>query len=594
MQKVFLALGFFIVSIVMLFCNQVHPAKYTLSPYASCPTLGWLGIFLAITISVVIIIKAENKKGWSFYSAAALLLYSSVFIILLPYISGYCFSNWADHLTHVAHIQYICNKGHIVSQEIFCSPSPGNIYPLVHILSAVMSIISGVQPWMVVFFIPVLFYLFFILSSFLLGRLIYTEERIAVFAFLSSTVLFCYYYAEIFPFGYGLLLFPFCLYTFFKYCNDHTVGFGVMAFLLYASMPFMHIISSILLITISLVIFCFNWIASKIIPAGNSSAFSLRGINIIFVAAIVLLVWEWKIPWLWKATVENVANLMTSRHEGKSMVAFANEVFGKLNMDITDRLLLFLTLYGHLAVVMLLAMLSFASIIFLKGKHVRNIQQTTGFMLIFALAVIVQGIDYIRPLTTLTSGRFLYLILALVPVICCYFMALLVFYSPKMKPVVTTILLGIIIIGIISVYPSPSTIRPNSWVSKGEYSLASFFFSHRNPAYTTEGINIHLINIRFKDLFLGPDKERLAGNYEGMPEHFGYGQVRRLGENYQGNAYLPISCFDRIYPRIWPTGKFDEADFARLYHDNSLALVFSNGDNNLWYIKSLQSGGAKN
>ena len=139
---------------------------YEISVYSAMPAMIWILFSVAITGGIAIVVyqvtAGHERKGGDWWQIGLLLiLLNSVVIILLPYLRGYAFSGPGDHLYHLGSVKDIIWTG---------STTLGNIYPITHILISQFSSILNISPEIMINFIGPLFYLLFVLFTYLLSK----------------------------------------------------------------------------------------------------------------------------------------------------------------------------------------------------------------------------------------------------------------------------------------------------------------------------------------------------------------------------------------------------------------------------------------
>ncbi len=131
---------------------------------------------------------------------------------------------------------------------------------------------------------------------------------------------------------------------------------------------------------------------------------------------------------------------------------------------------------------------------------------------------------------------------------------------------------------LLSLYPSPLTMRPNDQTCISDLAGMEFIISKKNIEIKTATILTPVF--RYADLLYGKDY-RLSRNdlYNDLilPDHFGFctGDFMPI----DNDRYLILTEFDKVsYIKIWPNiNRFNKCDFHRL--DNSLNIdkIYSNG-----------------
>ena len=209
--KILISFGFLFVIIAqyLILVNVPHNIP-SLSIYSEVNIFYWIFYILALLIGTLTVFEGLNSNYWKL--GILIIVLSNLTIILLPLLKGYVFSGSGDHLTHLALVKDILITGHVTTS---------NVYPATHILISNIYYLSKIPLQFLINIISPIFYLLFIIFTYLLAKELIDKEP-AIIATLVSTVLTMYYYVQIFPMGYAFLLFPFFFYIYFK--NDKKKG----------------------------------------------------------------------------------------------------------------------------------------------------------------------------------------------------------------------------------------------------------------------------------------------------------------------------------------------------------------------------------
>jgi len=224
----------------------------------------------------------------------------------------------------------------------------------------------------------------------------------------------------------------------------------------------------------------------------------------------------------------------------------------------------------------------------------------------FLLVTAVCLIDYVRPLTALSSGRITFLLPALFPPL----VGIALYQIGKMRHnegealpksplrfrkgnVWRTIVIGLIIavcsvIGIFAIYPSPYTYRPYWGVSHADEAGGYWLVEQGDPAVKavclgTASPDRYAVALWGTQVITYPHLDR----NEHVPNHFGYSECQTLGESFEGDRYLGTrekfveALYTELYPQI---GRFDRDDFAELDGDFSVDKLYNNNEVQIWYV----------
>ena len=594
-----------IVGVVLIARN---PAKgYELSIYSSLSPLTWVLLIIPIVGGIGIIIhqvtiRHEERGNW-WQIGLLLVLLSNLIIVLLPYLKGYAFSCGGDHLSHLGYVNDILISGNIAASDI---------YPITHILVAQLSSTLNISPEMMMNFPGPVFYLLFVLFSYLLSKELLPKPA-AILATTASTVLFCYYYNQVFPMGFAFITFPLIFYLYFKYLRSKSVSLAILLIVLVVLVVFFHPVASFLLTVALIVMGLSNPLVSRHYLSKAESGHSFLAqtqqvsLSLPLISFITLMLWIRQNYSVWNSAVTSVIGWFGSELFVKPMTEMALEAFNKLGLGIIGQLELFVKMYGHYFIYAVLIII--AIIMLARGKlnlshtNRRSIALYSGLFLLVAVACLI---DYVRPLTTLSSGRITHLLPALFPPL----VGIALYRIGKTKrnegeappesprrfhkgKAWRTMAVGLILticslIGIFAIYPSPYTYRSYWGVSHAEVSGANWLLEQGDPSIKAVALGTAPLR-RFAHALWGTqvtDYPREDRN-EHVPDHFGYTDCQTLGESFEGDKYVRTReryievLYTELYPQI---GRFSRGDFAELERDSSVDKLYNNGEMQVWYV----------
>jgi len=594
-------LSFAMVALVII---NKHPITGSeLSIYGSLSPQVLLFLIAPVLVGIGIIIYGVHQNQNIWLIGLLLILYSNLILVLLPYLKGYYFSDGMDNIFHLGYIRDIINTGHF---------GIDNTYPAVHIFTTELSAVLALSPDFVINIIGPMFYILFVLFTFMCAKEIMPIQA-AILAATASTVLSCYYYTEIFPYGFALIMFPFIFFLYFRYLKTNTVGIAILLIIMIALIAIFHPVASLSL-TIALLLLEFGkWIFRKFYGKQREKSYqhSHQGerINLTFptISFCFLAIWTWVHPNLWNAAAENVKDLFTGTVVVQPLVTFAQENLNKLGLGISGELLLLVRLYGTTFIYLGLSLIA---IIIIFKKIVITEYDNLMKMFIYSIAffpfVIIWLIDYVKPLTTLSSGRLIYAATLFFPLLAG--LTLYKLGKPltnnnqrnnvnpifRMAGNIVPSIIVLLILAVCSVqtifslYPSPSIYQPFPGISHAYFQGEAWLVQNGNPntrvlnLYTTSPESIASA-IWGTEPKIYPETNPLT-----IPFHFGYASNQTLGQSFKGDTYLfLISSNKLLYTNIWPqVGRLTLNDFTKLEEDPSVDSIYSNGEAQDYYIHS--------
>ena len=325
---------------------------------------------------------------------------------------------------------------------------------------------------------------------------------------------------------------------------------------------------------------------------------------------VTLMLWIWKKYWVWNYSIVSVAGWFHAELLKDPMTEKAAEAFEKLGLDTSGQLELFVGMFGHYFIYLGLSLIAIGAIA--RRGFVSPSDDNRGIFLysvFFVPATAIWLTDYIMPLTTLSSGRIIWLVTALFPT----FVGLALYRiggletneiekeirgdvglnSGKTVRELGVILIIIIcsVIGIFAIHPSPLTLQANWATSYAMVDGQRWLLERGDP-------NINVLNSgttspgRYADALFGigtternyPSAIRNEQNYDHFNYNLGYAT---FGESFEGNRYMILreNFIKLLYTELYPKmGRFNSDDLYRLRLDPSNDKLYTNEDTQILYI----------
>lgn len=583
--KGLLIISFMLFSIVTLFISQYSSNGYNLSIYNNLPFPSVVILSVLVLVGILVTLNCYKKENTLWKLGLLLVILCNFVILLLPYLTGYTYSSNSDHLTHIGFIKDILNTSNLNSYL------DKNIYPLTHILVVEIKLFTKLSVEKIAFFIGPLFYLLFLFYTYIFSRKLTPKSKI--FAILASTVLFCYFFKEIFPMGFAFLTYPLIFYVYYNYHTKKNISYAILTLILLGIMPFFHPIAAIFIPFILLIFEIVNHYINIIFLKNKYHKISF---TLIFFSLIIVTMWMWQITWLWKTSVLNVVNFLNFDLLSQPFVNKASESFNKLGLNNIQILELFIRIYGSIALFSILAMISALKIII--NKEVTSNKNRFMYFLsfVFLFCSLLWILDYVHPLTGLTSGRIIWLVIPLFPIfvgISLYKIFNSNFLSEKNSFIIVFLMISLSsLIAMYSIYPSPQIYQFNTAVSPSEIDGAKWFISNSNG--TGSALTLGYVPIyRYENAIEGTSLTKMdRANLNGINDHFNYTKSSAIGDNYNKNEYLVIrenfliSIYTSIYKNLQ---KFNAEDFNKLNSDPTVSQIYENGNINILFIRPVES-----
>ena len=469
-----------VIALIAILKNPIHGSE--LSIYSSLFPLNIFFLILPVMGGIGLVIQGLYKQNHNWQIGLLLIVLTGLIIALLPYLKGYQFSDGGDQLTHFGFTKDILNTGHISGYDI---------YPVTHCLIAPLAMISKIQPEILINFIGPLFYLMFILFTFLFSREVLPKPA-AILATVCSTVLSCYYYTELFPMGFALAFFPLIFYLFFSNLRKREPVSTLLLIALVILMTFFHPVTSLLLTVALLLMECGNLIYTRFISSPKES--DVFSPNIPMISFYCLVLWIWYRFNVWNDAVSNIASWFNSQLFVQPMTAIAEDSFSKLGLDTFQRMMIIAQTYGHILIFLFLSVIAVLLIIrnkmMLEKEPRRNI---TAYSIFFLPALAIWLVDYIRPLSQLSSGRMIWVVITLFPMLTGYTLYRLggktldgnrhpgkSYFNGIRSASIGLIIVVCSLFGIFSYYPSPIIYQPYGGISHSDFAGESWLVLNGN------------------------------------------------------------------------------------------------------------------
>lgn len=593
---------FILLAIILIKQNPV--AGYELSIYSPLPVTVWVFLLGSIIGGIILVVNqaanSSKKTGNWWQIGLLLILLSNLVIVLLPYLRGYAFSCSGDHLSHLGYVKNILQTGTLTT---------GNVYPITHIIIFQLSSILGISEEIVINFIGPLFYLLFVLFTYLLSREILPKTA-AILATTASTVLYCYYYNQVFPMGFAFITTVLVFYLYFNYLNHKSVAFATVLIVTGCLIVFFHPVTSFMLIVALVVMESGKILFDRIFITGRGRISQVNQISLILplLFFVILMIWIWAKYSVWSYSVSSVAGWFNAELLTKPMSEIALESFDKLGLSTLGILELFIRMYGHYFIYLVLSLIAIESIVrkcfisFSDDNH-----SIFLYSILFMPMTAIWLTDYIRPLTTLSSGRIIWFMTALFPTLVglgLYRIGRMEiervgkdtrggFISDKGKTIgaLSVILILIIcsVIGIFAIYPSPLILQTNWASSYAMIDGQEWLLENGDP-------NVNVLTIgspapqRYADALWGNTARKYPGadKNEQFQDHFNYHLgYTTFGQSIEGGRYIILreNYINLLYKQLYlKVGRFNDDDFFRFKLDPSVNKLCTNEDTQILYV----------
>lgn len=594
---------FILISAVLVVIISTPPATgYEISIYDAYPISFWVLLITTIACGIVILIhQAFDEKLSRWWMAGfSVILFSNLLILLLPVARGYVTFGRADVLAHIGYIAEILFTGH------FPLTGPkADYYPALHILCADLSLATGLTPEQLAELIPVLFFMFYIISIYLLAKEVATHWRqVLLITTFGSLLLFQHNVGNVMlaPAVQCFYLCPFTLFLFFKTQKiGNNLSHALPFILTLLFLPLFHPgEGSAFMILIFMCLGFSSWLYRRIKKTNQvdeTSVMLSRSISFFMPGLILFTIW-----FVWFSSFFAFARTIIPiwewviYHSGPTTAINYGAILAEANLSSIEFMKLFFKMYGQIAIHCLFGLVISIAV---WNRFLMPKKKITPPLFIFSILFIVFGIllfvaffsniwvNYNRAMryviftATFLNGFGLYCL------------------SKKRYKKISTIFLTITLIiitclGVFNTFPSPLTIASNSQVTKMEMTGTSYFL-----AYQDNNLPVHHFSfdpVRFISALIGHQNITQNILSATLPiDHFGYAENKTYGESYAINSYFVDSQISRLfYPILYPEyenlWRFTPRDFQKLDHyDPSVSRTYSNGEFWVYYVQGTGS-----
>lgn len=609
-QEILIIIAFLSITLSLMIIDFSGSAKgYEISIYQAYPVYLWFLVILNLFcgISIVVYQSFQKKPSNIWVTALIALVWMNAIIIILPFFRDYFIMGRGDVLSHIGFAKEILGSGYFEASGIFGE----NLYPLLHIFMVEFYYFTGIGLNLQTQILPLIYYLFFILSLYLLGREITKSSAKTILILAFGSILFLQFETSMLsPSIEGFYLLPFLIYLFYKTRSSmgKVIEYDLIFVLYLIFVPFFHPGElTLFLILILALIYVSARLYSLIQEraANNRLKLSLnRDSSSIFLLLIVVwLIWFTSFS-SFLVRAKMVLDWFL-KEVGTTNMDLYFSILGTANLSISNFISLALNLYGQYILFFILALV--ISIFVLKGiifhkdeddlkKLDLNIFTYVIIFLFFAGFVLLSfvgliGVEFNRVLK--------YEMLIAIILIGMYL------YShfqnrQNMKRwgliFIISFLMITGVIGLFNAYPSPLTKTANYQTTDMELTGQNWFINYRDPSLIIDdNINYYYGQIlRFNDAIKGVkfNMNNKSIIYTG-PDHFNYKNKTFYGETYDSNwYYIDMTLLRIAYPELYPgyenKWRYTPADYLKFDKtDKTVYNIYNNGDFRVFYIRGV-------
>jgi hypothetical protein len=557
-----------VLTVMLLVITTQRSSGYELSIYAGLNVYAFVPLALAAVVSYVWVIRG---RLWAFNTITMIFCVMNVIFISLPSIKGYYMLGQADSSSFVGYVVDILRNGTTYYNDF---------YPLAHILVSQLSLILGTEPRVVLAILsPVMWGIFALGTSLAAKQIEHHHDPLTAGVVRGLACVFWLpaFFGYTLPFFMTLELSAIVVYLLlWSFTTSRTLVLIILLF----SMPLYHPLTAVLLMISMLA-------ASALVTRPFSVIFRRRSVLI----AVTLGAWIVYFAWF-RDVVTAVSNMFTA----EARITGVAQTLGKLNLSLIGTIELGAKLYGHGALALGLAVLSYP----IMAKYAKgNARLRTKLRILYPFAIVSSASTFMfllvgnigftpfrfywfAVLSSLPAAiwTFLYLVRRIRDVRLARFLAL-------------TIIVLLWVSSLASLYPSPYVITPNDQVTY-EMMHSMHWIQEYHPSYRLAVAPFNSYST--KDLYISvsgwSEYETQKGYRELspiLPDHLAYGnvdQIRALYASTKGPIYVTYdTSVTRIYQELYPQlQRYTPEDIQVFLSNPSVGKICDNGESQVSVI----------
>ncbi len=604
--KITVIIAFTFIILALMIISRTSPASgYEISIYDVYPWYFWFFMIISIFLGQVIVLKdiffpaSDENYRLCFLGFMAIVI-PIIILLFIPYIRGYPTYGRGDHLTHIGMVKDILQIGFIDKNDI---------YPNLHILTAILTQVCGCKLIGVVNTLSRFFFFLSPISIYIFFRIIFkkkNELKIAL-VFASSFLFFGNLSNYLAQCPQSFLITPFILYLYFKKgISEKNVGFSILFIIFIVGYILYHPLNSLLLtltlICLLVAVNVYLKLKGNHLTDDSKRAIKEKSFGAILFMIFIFVAWYFSFSYIIGSFQKVFSSIFVDTGTGSF---FERQVIivSTYEPRILDIVELAVYKYGLYIIISLLAIVSLIYVFIKWYKNKEKFKLRFSFLssglvfLIFGILsagalfmdVIVGWKRFIRwavffsfilisPVfcTILTNGKYLLGIK--------YKNGIIRLLSRSFKTVILCIILVMLLfLSIFTFYSSPNVIEANSQVTSMEWEGMKWFFYHVDEQNLIDEVGI--THFRFYDAINGckENKMNIKRRDTAPPDHFSYDNETSLGEYYNESRYVIINHLGRIfYPETYPDypekWRYNLEDFDKLLIDNTVISFYTNSN----------------
>ncbi|MBN1153247.1 MAG: hypothetical protein JXA58_08545 [Dehalococcoidia bacterium] len=551
---------------------------YESSIYAGTPTLFWVAYGTAVVVSVAVFgLRVSNSVEAAVsrtirIAALCLALLGFCSVLGLWMLRGGFFWGIGDALVHLRDTQSVIDAGHL---------SKLDLYPVVKALVAESSLVTGVDPFLLFRWFPLILGLGQLSFFYVLARRLRCSPAVTVWLLLLGCTFLGGWYVLLSPNQLGVVWWPLAIAVIVGARSVRT-GDPVLGVLTVGFLPVVHA-----LVAVGLGLVAVGFALSDYAAALLRRITKNVNRNVLFGLSAMLLCWT--VTWLsdfgvwetlWRNMLAVLAEGKDSNLDKTLAMAMQASAEGYSVIEYGFRL------YGGSIAICALALVAVLS--YLQHRMYAQEQWPVSAVAIAAIPLILVMI--LLYLVTVPFGPLRLLVLI---VVACMPAAAwqLADWSMVRVEVPRSWLRRVAAVGLVvcltclgplRIYQSTYTLEQSQQIARAEWFGMKWFVQYKSQDIHSTALT--LAPGQFSGLFLSEEEGsgrtdllRYVPEQLRLPYHFGYDTGTRLGSKYPAQVYLVLGDRDiLLYEELFPemaSKRFTAADFARLESDTSIDRI---------------------
>lgn len=591
---------------VVIFIAIADPAsQYEPSIYGAFPMIFWILVCAVYLSGILILFRCaySSPNSISFAMGIALVIACCIVVLTLPFFRGYEEYPKGDALTHLGLVRDVLASGSFESN---------NLYPMVHLLGATISLAGGISLSSTGIVMYTVSTVVFLSNTYLLSIAVTDDRRKSVLILAAACPLyFSFLHTLIHPSMISLFMVPLLLYAYHKRHELSPIHSraSVLFILVATFVTLAHPVTALFTVVVILSINVSERVYCRFLARSGCAENSMMGRTRrrSDTTALMIIISTF---FAWYITFSIVLKSFMTTYEflvhgsGVSLYEYTTGFLSTADMPSWQAAQVFFFRYGTIFTYLIASLFSIyllATLMF--RKPVIAFTREFGYCCAYIASIGVSAFSLFAFTGEYDVTRISRFFLMLSPVVVGLTVgrispprqddrSVAVRRRPRATEILKAIVLLLAVLSVFAVYGSPGAMQLNWQTTSSEVAGSQWFYETYCESVIISSTNTGLD--RLLDYSFGTvrvDVPPLLLDSSAIPPHFGYNSNATLVDTYGPEShYLVISEADRASMEILPQNLWANAyvytaeDFARLYSDSTVILLYSNGGFEIWMI----------